>query len=41
MEYRKNEFIFSWVKRAAVQNNQNMDSSLKKLYEWYASNLDN
>ena len=41
MEYRKNEFIFSWLKGVAVQNSGNMDSSLKKLYEWYSSNLDN
>jgi len=38
IEYRKNEFIFSWLKGAAVQNSGNLDSSLKKLYEWYASN---
>ena len=38
IEYRKNEFIFSWLKGVAVQNSGNLDSSLQKLYEWYSSN---
>lgn len=38
MEYRKNEFIYSWLKGIAVQNADNLHSSLDKLYLWHSSN---
>jgi hypothetical protein len=37
MEYRKNEFIFSWLKSITVQNSKYLDASLSKVYEWYSS----
>ena len=38
LNYRKNEFIFSWLKSIAVQNTKNLNSSLTKLFEWYSEN---
>jgi hypothetical protein len=37
LDYRKNEFIFSWLKSIVVQSSKDFGSSLGKLYDWYAS----
>lgn len=37
MEYRKNEFVFSWLKSISVQNSKHLEASLSMVYDWYSA----
>lgn len=35
--FKKNEFIFSWLKSLVVQDDKYIDTSLEDLFKWFSS----